>query len=761
MSNSMEIEPSFESMQIEQAAQTRKEEAKKIETRREVGQGGRKIKGSLKTGKTDKKISQKISEAIVKHPQRVGQKSDKRLSRLTKKEQKLISDTIKKVTEVSSLKSKGTQTAKMELEPSEFFQKQIDAYVKAGKLKDAGRLSKLYELKAKGLKEDDLKKLLEEPMDDALVDTLVEIMAQSNDHKLQQAKELYDQLNANWVKFETEKPKLFDVLKMAIFCVKTNVVDSVGRTAIDASKKWGDVFKMRQSGQKRTIQVVYEEGGTRFYISSRREKSIFHGEGTYKTARSSLGFFLPLKAEKIKPPELFARVMTKLEQYIVKQCGKEFELAKFYGTQEMAQQGFVRLYSFANYTVTSKTGQEIPRGSLVYQVCPEDLDKLVGEGRLKNNLLGCFNLTSDILNSTEVMHQNKQLHADFKLGNVMSKSLRAKVTDFGATSEFQNNMPLDVGKDFALYYRAGFYGSITPTAPELFGVANFSGDHEKVEAFAVGVGLYELITLDQPEWCQIPCDLFDKFRAVEGMRNNSALIRRAQLGAYDVLQAIGPDQVEEGKKIFADAVEDIMATAQIWARKVMEEEQKMGQAHANVQEIKKQLKEARAGLAEAQKGEEIIKATEKVLAKLQTTNTLTSEQKKELKDVILPASKKIELSEQSLAKKELEYQKAVVASRKEMDKMIDETIEKSLVVQPLKEFEKRENKTPDDILKYVVYQLLRKDPKDRLTSGQALELLRKLCKEINIELPEYPQLNESLLHLVFRKIISPFSGILW
>jgi len=109
----------------------------------------------------------------------------------------------------------------------------------------------------------------------------------------------------------------------------------------------------------------------------------------------------------------------------------------------------------------------------------------------------------------DALHERGRIHGDFKEGNCMivpdrqeKGRIGAIVIDFGFTEKVQKGLPVSVIVGVSSYNN-GFYGTITMTAPELFGVQNFAGDHFKVEAFAMGFFLYFLKYGHDPVWGNI------------------------------------------------------------------------------------------------------------------------------------------------------------------------------------------------------------------------------------------------------------------
>lgn len=95
------------------------------------------------------------------------------------------------------------------------------------------------------------------------------------------------------------------------------------------------------------------------------------------------------------------------------------------------------------------------------------------------------------------LHARNIIHGDIKGSNALFgcilNEVKAGWIDFG----FSFHEGID---ELNFVLKAGFYGSLVSTPPELFGVAQFSGDLKKVEIYAFGYMIYYALHSKYPEW---------------------------------------------------------------------------------------------------------------------------------------------------------------------------------------------------------------------------------------------------------------------
>lgn len=112
--------------------------------------------------------------------------------------------------------------------------------------------------------------------------------------------------------------------------------------------------------------------------------------------------------------------------------------------------------------------------------------------------IALVSLLKQILSGLNAIHNKSYLHNDIKLKNLLYRigddgDIVAGIIDFAEccpSSNFQTPVP-------------GYYGSILPTAPELWGQGAFSGDPYKVEMWALGYTLFQFVFNQGTSWDQL------------------------------------------------------------------------------------------------------------------------------------------------------------------------------------------------------------------------------------------------------------------
>lgn len=156
------------------------------------------------------------------------------------------------------------------------------------------------------------------------------------------------------------------------------------------------------------------------------------------------------------------------------------------------------------------SGEYEKKLDLFWEYYEGDLTQITN-GPLKVAHTTRIELAKDILTGLYEMHKLNIIHGDLKLTNILfSRSLNrffAFLTDFGFSFVMGRQHPTFIFKD-------GFYGSICYTAPELFGNLDFKGDYFLVEAFAVGVVLYQFYFKKDLPWAAFQNACYDQKTAI-------------------------------------------------------------------------------------------------------------------------------------------------------------------------------------------------------------------------------------------------------
>jgi serine/threonine protein kinase len=120
------------------------------------------------------------------------------------------------------------------------------------------------------------------------------------------------------------------------------------------------------------------------------------------------------------------------------------------------------------------------------------------------------------------IHKKGIIHGDLNSTNCLVRrlsdnTLEAGWIDFGLSfyaKENQLNTSMNIG----------FYGTIAITAPELFGVENFSGDLYKVEVYALGCMLYMALFIHKFPWHDTLYDYYERWDEIT--ENDRTSIKR-------------------------------------------------------------------------------------------------------------------------------------------------------------------------------------------------------------------------------------------
>lgn len=310
--------------------------------------------------------------------------------------------------------------------------------------------------------------------------------------------------------FEDSPLTLQEILQHALFiAIEIPKVENVRK----------ELFKKAETSLSRTVQHD-PETRTAFLLADHRLNEKVP-EGTYKRFAGAIA--LPLK--NLERSFVAGRCFTKIKiagelitKVDVDAVTDEFRL----GAMLKSCAGIVPVYAITNCTVTytTKAGEkaQAPRVSAICKIFSEGSLESVFDDPASMSMAQKLQVLKYMVYGLTNFHAKKLLHGDLKPENVYfgpldkrAGTVEAAIGDFGFVSLFANGKPIDnkASINSLGYYNQGFYGSIYYTAPELFGVTNFAGDHEKVEAFALSVLMEQLIADKNPPFAQIINDCYE------------------------------------------------------------------------------------------------------------------------------------------------------------------------------------------------------------------------------------------------------------
>lgn len=352
-----------------------------------------------------------------------------------------------------------------------------------------------------------------------------------------------------------------------------------------AANRGREIFKKAETKLSRTIQCDPQTETAYLLANHKLNRNV--PSGTYKRFAAAIGLSLKSLEKtfvvgrcftKILPGCAYTGDIKKIEAVvnkIIEAVASEFRLGfKFAGLT-----GIVPVYAIAKYTVEytrrrPRVAAQAPRVSALCKIFTggslESVAKIPSSMTLSQKLQVLKYVVYGLAN----LHALSFLHGDVKPGNVyfgitdsQAGTVEAAVGDLGFTSIFVNGKP--VVCDAAMnqgYYNQGFYGSISYTAPELFGVANFAGDHEKVEAFAMSVMMEQLIADENPPFVRIIDRCYeDNFQRLSRKFASKAALVADREAVYSSVKAtrdclIEPleKEIQAGKRLSEEGIYNYM-----------------------------------------------------------------------------------------------------------------------------------------------------------------------------------------------------------
>lgn len=136
-----------------------------------------------------------------------------------------------------------------------------------------------------------------------------------------------------------------------------------------------------------------------------------------------------------------------------------------------------------------ETGKGIEKASSISPLAEGDLSKAKGRASFEEVVY----IASRTVQGLFSMHSKGIVHGDLKLLNVLFLKHIIGISDFGMAFNPQTDPP-------PFIYDNGSYGTMTYTAPELFGCPQFRGDYQKTDVWALGMMLYQLYFKRAAPW---------------------------------------------------------------------------------------------------------------------------------------------------------------------------------------------------------------------------------------------------------------------
>jgi hypothetical protein len=284
-------------------------------------------------------------------------------------------------------------------------------------------------------------------------------------------------------------------------------------------------FKKSRYGLERTVFLC----GKSFYIASKGKVPLLAGaSGTFEKYRTAIQLHLDARMPAIVTAHGVTYTNATATDLAITQNKIRFS------TLLQGKKSVVQLLDHTTHLKRLPIGPPVLKIDMFFEYFDCSLFDVAKKYRGNT---GMIEIAQAIIFALRELHRMKVIHGDLKSNNIFLRKGELVLADLGF-SYHRLGLPNFVMKE-------GFYGSISFTAPELFGVQNFSGDHYKVEVFALGVVLYEFFHGCYPDWTTFLEDCY---------KLNVAITPRQQgLFQDKVARSVeGMKQIHFTEKIIAD-----------------------------------------------------------------------------------------------------------------------------------------------------------------------------------------------------------------
>ena len=276
---------------------------------------------------------------------------------------------------------------------------------------------------------------------------------------------------------ETYKMSEFTRLKLAIYVEDTlPKIENTGKS----------IFAKVSDSVPRDV-LITKKG--RIYIMASKGVSLIKAEGAYKKVFAAIE--LPKKRVESAAPMVQAQIEIDSES-IVNMTERE----KAFYKELKDIPGIVKMHTCCR--LDQENGYSQFR--LLFDRYDSDLYEYMSYNGIATGEK--IDIAKQILNAMLGMFAKGISHRDFKPENILIRkekdgTFTVGITDFGFSTRFNNKTGQDQEK---VLTPTGFYGTPLFTAPELLGDTTGTGDCRKFDGWAVGVTLYSLFMMSDPDW---------------------------------------------------------------------------------------------------------------------------------------------------------------------------------------------------------------------------------------------------------------------